>query len=208
MWVFSSIGFFSAVSGRTVDFKVDPLKIVVRARVKDHLIALIKKYSVLNGTEITQSTSTDYRFRIVVDKMTWVEVMMSLTEDIDYTNFKSSVPNGDYHNSCMRVWGVMHELQYRDERPVQTQPDTFKREIGHDRYPETNGSLYAVEEGQYGGYSADTLKLFGGKRKEEEEDPEKYKMKGSDGKKRKKNKSKRRGWFFGHGKTEEHEQAE
>lgn len=212
MWIFSSIGFFSAVAGKTNDGKIDPFKIVVRARLKDHLITLVKKYTILNGTEITQSVSTDYRFRIVVDKATWIEVMMSLTEDVDYSNFKNSVPHDStgYHQACVNVWGVMNSLQYRgDPKPIYTKTDKGSR---FDRYlDETRGDLYdtVADESQYGGYSSEVKKLFNVVPHVEEPvqqwTPVVKKTK-AERKKERKEKSKRRGWFFGDGKTEQDEQ--
>lgn len=122
MWLFTKHGFFSAVCARQGDGghgqPVDPDQIMVRARVRNHLEALKEKFSdLLADCEIMEFSGTDYAYRIFVPKPTWSQVMVGLTEEMDYDNFKSKVARhqgsagADYEHSLHEVWSVMNRLQ-------------------------------------------------------------------------------------------------
>jgi hypothetical protein len=116
MWLFTKIGFFSAV-----EVVGDPSHIQVRARVKDDIVALAEEVDRVCGErpKIIESTDSDYRFRIVITRPEWEKVGASLVADIDYSNFKSRVlrPGIDrlralsYHE----VWSVMAGLQAKSK---------------------------------------------------------------------------------------------
>jgi len=95
MWIFTRYGFFSAVSARQGDGAhgqpVDPERIMVRARVRGHLEALIDACPLLNGSAIMTFSGTDYAYRIFVSKSVWSQVLAALGDEIDYDNFKSEV---------------------------------------------------------------------------------------------------------------------
>lgn len=122
MWLFTTHGFFSAVCARQGDGRhgrpVDPDRIMVRARVREHLEALKDRFpQQLGGTEIQTSTTTDYAYRLFLPKAAWMEVLSGLAQDTDYDNFKSAVAKHqgtagvDYERALHDVWSVMNELQ-------------------------------------------------------------------------------------------------
>ncbi len=121
MWIFSRYGFFSAVSARQGDGAhgqpVDPERIMVRARVRGHLEALIEGFPQLVGSAIKTFPATDYAYRIFVSKSVWSQVLAALGGDIDYDNFKSEVARfqgrggGAYERALHDVWSVMYALQ-------------------------------------------------------------------------------------------------
>jgi len=122
MWIFTKHGFYSAVCARlgtgNPGQPVDPDRIMVRARVRDHLEALQKRFPNLIGEcEIQEYAEMVYAFRIFVDKPVWSQVLAGLAEETDYDNFKSEVarhqgPAGaDYKQSLREVWSVMNKLQ-------------------------------------------------------------------------------------------------
>jgi hypothetical protein len=122
MWLFTQYGFFSAVCAREDDGsdtnRVDPTRIMVRARLKDHLENLKRRFEKLIGdVEIVETPHTDYRYRVFVDKSKWTRVLASLGDELDYDNFKSKVARNlddvgsDYEQSLHDVWDVMHSLQ-------------------------------------------------------------------------------------------------
>ena len=123
MWIFTQYGFFSAVCARKGDGShgqpVDPDRIMVRARRREHLDRLLARFSDLLGSvQVHESRSTDYRFRVFVDKADWADVLQDLGDELDYDNFKSAVANrltsdtdGDYENALHDVWEVMYGLQ-------------------------------------------------------------------------------------------------
>lgn len=122
MWIFTKYGFFSALCARGggggYGQPVDGDRIMVRARVRSHLVALIEAFpNLLGGCEVVESAGTDYAFRFFVEKSAWARVLAALAEDTNYDNFKSEVarhqrPAGTaYETALHRVWSVMHSLQ-------------------------------------------------------------------------------------------------
>ncbi|WP_202617399.1 hypothetical protein [Roseimaritima sediminicola] len=91
---------------------------MVRARVRDHLEALKSEFAdLLTNCEIVESRNTDYAYRIFVEKSIWSQVMLGLTDEMDYDNFKSEVARHQgndgarYKESLHEVWSVMNRLQ-------------------------------------------------------------------------------------------------
>jgi hypothetical protein len=121
MWLFTTHGFFSAVCARQGDGRhgqpLDPDRIMIRGRVREHLEALKGRFPTLLGDcEIRESADTDYAFRLFVKKSVWVEVMSGLAADTDYDNFKSEVARrrgraDAYERSLHDVWSLMYRLQ-------------------------------------------------------------------------------------------------
>ena len=122
MWIFTKHGFFSAVCARQGDGKhgqpVDPGRIMVRARMREHLEALKERFpSLLGRCEIREFAGTDYAYRLFVEKAVWSQVLAGLAEETDYDNFKSEVARHQgragaaYEHSLHEVWSVMNRLQ-------------------------------------------------------------------------------------------------
>ena len=122
MWLFTKYGFYSVVCARRGDGgygqPIDENRLMVRARVRDHLDALRKRFpDLLENAAIRAYPGSDYAFRIFVAKSDWVAAMAALTEEIAYDNFKAEVARGgagdDYEAALHDVWSVMHRLQER-----------------------------------------------------------------------------------------------
>ncbi len=122
MWIFTKYGFFSAVCARQgageYSQPVDPDRMMVRARLRGHLEALITRFpELLENCAIKETSSTDYAFRFFVEKPAWSQVLAALAEDVDYDNFKSAVARHQgasgaaYEHSLHKVWSVMNALQ-------------------------------------------------------------------------------------------------
>ena len=122
MWLFTKYGFFSTVCARQGDGShgqpVDPDRIMIRGRIRSQLEDLQGRFAEsLAGCEILETPTTDYRYRMFVEKVAWSEVLVALSEEMDYDNFKSKVAThqgaggADYEQSLHDVWSVMHELQ-------------------------------------------------------------------------------------------------
>jgi hypothetical protein len=122
MWLFTQYGFFSAVCAREGDGshtnRVDPTRIMVRARLKDHLENLKRRFKdAIGDVEIVETPGTDYRYRVFVDKSKWTHVLESIGDEIDYDNFKSQVARhqgssgATYAHSLHDVWSIMNRLQ-------------------------------------------------------------------------------------------------
>ena len=122
MWLFTKYGFFSTVCARQGNGNhgepVDPGRIMIRARIRTHLEGLQDRFAeLLNGCDILETSTTDYRYRMFIAKGVWSEVLVALSEEMDYDNFKSKVAahqgtaGANYENSLHDVWAVMHRLQ-------------------------------------------------------------------------------------------------
>ena len=122
MWVMTRYGFFSAVCARKgTGLKSEPVdtdRVMIRARLRGHLENLKEGFPNHLGTcEIRQTAGSDYKYRIVIDKTVWVEVLSELATETDYDNFKSAVSKhlgrqGEgYVHALHDVWSVMFRLQ-------------------------------------------------------------------------------------------------
>ena len=121
MWVFTKHGFFSAVCARQGDGThgqpVDPGRIMVRARVREHLEGLKTRFpNLLGQCDILEFAGTDYAFRVFMDKQVWSRVLAGLAEETDYDNFKSEVARqgrgaAAYERALHDVWSVTYRLQ-------------------------------------------------------------------------------------------------
>jgi hypothetical protein len=122
MWIFTKYGFFSAVCGRQqfgMSAEPDPNTVMIRARRRTHLENLKKRCSAeLGAATIHESQDTDYRYRIVVPKKSFVQVLDSLGQEMAYTNFKSEVGKNsgdpDYLAALHEVWETMYGLQTKE----------------------------------------------------------------------------------------------
>ena len=100
MWVFTKTGFISIVQHRE---KVDLM--IVRARCATHLQSLFA------GTEMLETMNADYRFRAFVHRDVVKDALTAAIDELDYSNFKNSIADAQYHDAAMRVWEVMHIIQ-------------------------------------------------------------------------------------------------
>ena len=119
MWIFSTLGAFSAVCARKGDGSLanppDPDRMMVRARDKDHLEALQDRFPFLRRYKLLESPHNDYRFRLFCPKSVWTRVMAGLVADQDYDNFKNSCAaakaSEGYLHALHTTWGVMYRMQ-------------------------------------------------------------------------------------------------
>ena len=122
MWLFTKYGFYSSVCARQGDGDhnqpVDPDRLMIRARVRDHLEGLQRRFpEQLSEIAISETPDTDYRYRMFVDKAVWTPMLVGLSEEMDYDNFKSEVARhqgsegANYEHALHDVWSVMYQLQ-------------------------------------------------------------------------------------------------
>ena len=102
MWIFLSDAFISVVEHRD-----DASRLMVRARLKGDI------ERALPGVEAEETPDADYRYRAVVPRTQFAARVAALAEEIDYPNFKSSVPDKARHDAYMKVWEVMYREQGR-----------------------------------------------------------------------------------------------
>ena len=92
MWlILSQVGFLSVVvprNQRTGEVEHD--RLMIRARKREHLELLRSQHEVLMGVRILRSPNhADYRWRVLVPRRAFAEVMREIAERLDVTNVKS-----------------------------------------------------------------------------------------------------------------------
>jgi hypothetical protein len=117
MWIFSIHGFYSIACASKPDGSLDPESVMVRARCKDHLRNLQKRFAALAGVEIATTPHRDYRYRMIVPKSVWAKLVAELAEEQEWSNFKNQVAKHQgkagaaYTSALHKVWEIMYRLQ-------------------------------------------------------------------------------------------------
>lgn len=93
MWICLNNAFLSVVQSD------DPEFLMVRARARNHLVAVFGKCE-----RIIETTHNDYRWRVIVPRHKFAALVADLVVQIDYGNFKSSVKNDKLHNLYLAFW--------------------------------------------------------------------------------------------------------
>ncbi len=121
IWIFSCYGFYSiACANKPGTNEIDSDTVMVRARVGKHLMNLKKRFPTLTDAKILATSGSDYAFRFVIPKATWVEVLTALAEEQTWSNFKDETAaraaetGREYVNSLHAVWLEMLKLQGRN----------------------------------------------------------------------------------------------
>lgn len=128
MWVFTEHGFFSATRSL-----VEPDKIQIRARNRDHLVRLRDRMArigdgeggYLRGGDILETPEADYQWRMIVAPETWVRIMADVSFEVDYSNFKGRCGEQDWADFMVwmtvlhDVWSVLNSYQYGRRHPKQ-----------------------------------------------------------------------------------------
>ena len=121
MWLLTTLGAYSVACARTGDGRKtnppDPNRLMVRGRVRKHLMNLQERFPELRQFPIHESTQTDYRFRLLgVPKETFAGVLADLARDLAYDNFKEAAARAEktsraYERALHDIWSVMYRLQ-------------------------------------------------------------------------------------------------
>ena len=157
MWIITPIGFFSVVQ-KPGDAAGNTL--TIRARVRSDLEAL-RKTCLPSMGDITESTTSDYRFRAVAPRADIAAAMASMVNALDYSNFKNQVTKVQgaeraklYHD----VWDVLYRLQSAPKQaapqaaaPTRPGPTRHPRKDDHGRavhikHPSTPSPLDAWQQ--------------------------------------------------------------
>ena len=113
MWLYTKLGFFSIV--HKPPCRKDEL--LVRTRCREDLDALSKKLSQTGDFKgaIIESTDSDYAYRMVVPRSLLATYMTGLMMNLDYANFKATIPYNDEarHEAYFKCREAMNEWQGR-----------------------------------------------------------------------------------------------
>jgi hypothetical protein len=121
MWVFTRYGFYSVACVRNKDGSVDTERVMVRARMREHLESLRERFpeTGLGRAEILVDAGTDYLYRLIVDKAEWASVVSQLAMEQTWPGFKSEAARYErrgrgaarYVEALHKVWWTMAKLQ-------------------------------------------------------------------------------------------------
>jgi hypothetical protein len=123
MWVFTKYGFVSVACARKEDGTIDEDTVMVRARSRQHLVNLKKRFpdTELGKAKIRASAATDYEYRAVVPKDVWASILSELAMEQTWSNFKNeadrfaiqkTMPHG-YVDALHEIWSVMRRFGLR-----------------------------------------------------------------------------------------------
>ncbi len=100
MWILMNDSMLSVVRHNTL-----PQMLLVRARLAGDI------EQVFPSAQVVENGGSDYLFRAVVPEQEVAEAVRRRVLDIDYGNFKSSVPEPKRHQAYLKVWDVLHRMQ-------------------------------------------------------------------------------------------------
>jgi hypothetical protein len=110
MWLFTDIGFFSAVQKPNTNF------LTVRARVGSDLDSLRKNY-MPRLSPTTEKAGSDYPYRATISHTDFAAGLAKIGQDIHYNNFKNEVAKkmGNQRSHVYhKVWQDLLELETED----------------------------------------------------------------------------------------------
>ena len=107
MWVIMNQSYFSVVKDRNKENHL-----LVRARVQGDIERLFPKVQVL------VNAGRDYKYRASIPKWVVSKRMKEKIEEIDYDNFKNSIPVEDVfrHDVYFDVWAKLMQLQQGEDK--------------------------------------------------------------------------------------------
>lgn len=106
MWIATSDGWLSIVKHLKI-----PNHLLVRARKESHIVDQFP------AADVYTDPDADYPYRANIHMEEVAEFMVNYVENIDYPNFKNSIPDNDFYDACTKVWSAMYHYGTR-HRPV------------------------------------------------------------------------------------------
>lgn len=117
MWLFTKVGFFSAVLKDEAEASkpVAEQVVMVRARVRGDLDLFRAAYAPKLGPTL-EWPGRDYPYRGLISKRDLAEALAKATLDLDYDNFKDKVAQTQGYDRAHlygAVWGVMNGAEQK-----------------------------------------------------------------------------------------------
>lgn len=120
MWLFTRYGFFSVVQ-----HKNNPDLVVIRARERGDIewaANFVNEGRLpidIPDCQVEGTPLNDYRFRIIVERDEFQDLLDHLAEEMNYVNFRDTI-NGDpvRDNAYTEVWQTMRNFQATKLRPA------------------------------------------------------------------------------------------
>jgi hypothetical protein len=120
MWMMTKIGFYSIVEKPTGTIQI-------RSRSDRDLQLLIDRFFP-NEPDIITTLNSDYRYRIIITKDTWMKMAPFIFGMVDYPNFKNEV----YKDNPMRatlyhqVWHLLSRITFCEHEEKDARRKTKK----------------------------------------------------------------------------------
>ncbi len=134
MWLISKYGFYSTVCKPEDDAEHT---VTIRARVKNDLVALKKKF-LPHLSKISADEGTDYKYRAKASQADFAIALLRMALDINYDNFKDAVADRQgmaRSNLYHEFWDTLYQLQTSKTDFCQnTMPDTDMETPGEVAY--------------------------------------------------------------------------
>jgi len=128
MWLFTRAGFFSVVDKKSQGRGVG--EVCVRTRVLADFESLHQLYFP-DMPDVVVEQHSDYPYRIFVGKKQWAKVAALMSEDVDYSNFKTmvgKVQGYDRAHLYGEIWSVMFGAEQKLARTTTT---TTKKRVSN-----------------------------------------------------------------------------
>lgn len=110
MWIFTDIGFFSAVRKPEDE---DEGMVTIRARVRSDLERL-KEFYLPELDDVVEGAGSDYPFRARASQSDFANALRLIGENIGYSNFKDEIlAKQGYHRAHVygQIWGELLALE-------------------------------------------------------------------------------------------------
>lgn len=108
MWLATKFGFYSIVKS-----SINSDDYMIRGRIRNDL-ENIRNHCDLEQ-EVIETSDSDYRYRLIINKTELLDVMTKLGEALDYNNFKGKIgvttDQKDKLYAYHKVWSIMYEFQ-------------------------------------------------------------------------------------------------
>ncbi|SRR6266566_7268388 len=117
MWLFTRYGFFSIACASKPDGTLNHDQVMIRARRDAHLQALQYRFPQLREYKSLVFDNRDYRYRLIIPKDVWIDVLTGIAREQEWSNFKDEAgrfqgsKGEDYLKVLSRIWTITRELQ-------------------------------------------------------------------------------------------------
>jgi len=147
MWIFLNTAMLSIIDPRAKyagGAGPQSPKLLVRARIAGDIEA------VFPAAKVQRTEGRDYLFRSLIAREDVSAALVKAVENLDYQNFKGSVPEKARHDAYMGVWGIMNREQERRDRPRREwSPQTDMDFGGHHGRGFLDEDDYSFQGGRY-----------------------------------------------------------
>ncbi len=96
MWIFTRWGFYSVACARQGDGghenEIDPHNLIVAATLRSQLEAIqLHLPDLIGNCAIKEHADADFKYQMFVEKNIWSQVMLSLSQELNYDNFRDEM---------------------------------------------------------------------------------------------------------------------